>query len=133
MALPQVILQYIKKSFEVLHWVAKIYWIPPASLWNSTTVITPVYVSLHFTSTNYYSWTHWCLGESFVCSEWNTRSKPTEEGSKLEIMPRFLAITVANPILEVHMAIHRRDGKKYPAPISRVILSYERDFLFFFT
>ena len=63
--------------------------------------------------TNYYSWTHWCLVESFVCSEWNTRSKPTEEGSKLEIMPRFLAITVAklcSAILEVRLASYRLDG-----------------------
>ena len=63
--------------------------------------------------TNYYSWTHWCLVESFVCSEWNTRSKPTEEGSKLEIMPRFLAITVAklcSAIVEVRLASYCLDS-----------------------
>ena len=38
-ALNQKVLQDIKKSFEDVHLDAKIYWISPASLWNSTTVI----------------------------------------------------------------------------------------------
>ena len=40
MALPQVVLQYIKISFQGVHCGAKAYWISPASLWNSTTVTT---------------------------------------------------------------------------------------------
>ena len=40
MALPQVVLQEIKKSFEGVHWGAKTYWISPASIWNSTTITT---------------------------------------------------------------------------------------------
>ena len=42
MALNQIDLQGIKKSLEEVNLDVKIYWIPPASLWNSTTVITPV-------------------------------------------------------------------------------------------
>ena len=38
-ALNQKVLQGIKKSLEDVHLDAKIYWILPASLWNSTTVI----------------------------------------------------------------------------------------------
>ena len=40
MVLPQVVLQYIKKSFEGVHWGAKIYWISSATLFNSTTFTT---------------------------------------------------------------------------------------------
>ena len=40
MALNQTFLQDIKKSFEDVHLDVKIYWIPPASLWNPTTIIT---------------------------------------------------------------------------------------------
>ena len=40
MALPQVVLEYIKKFFEGVHRGAKTYWILPATLWNSTTVTT---------------------------------------------------------------------------------------------
>ena len=40
MAPPQVVLQYIKKSFEKVYCGAKTNWISSASLWNSTTVTT---------------------------------------------------------------------------------------------
>ena len=39
MALNQIVLQDIKKSLKDVHLDAKIYWILPASLWNSTTAI----------------------------------------------------------------------------------------------
>ena len=40
MAMPQVVLQDIKISFEGAHLDAKNYWNSPASVWNSTTVTT---------------------------------------------------------------------------------------------
>ena len=40
MALNQIVLQDTKKSFEHVYMDAKIYWFPPASPWDSTTVIT---------------------------------------------------------------------------------------------
>ena len=40
MALNQTVLQDIKKSLKDVYKDVKIYWILPASLWNSTTVIT---------------------------------------------------------------------------------------------
>ena len=46
MAFNQTVLRDIKKSFEDVHLVVKIYWIPPASQWNSTTVITLLCVPL---------------------------------------------------------------------------------------
>ena len=45
MALSQFVWQYIKKSFEGVHLVAKTYWILPASLQNSTTVTTLVLIT----------------------------------------------------------------------------------------
>ena len=39
-AFNQKVLKDIKKSFMDVHLDAKIFWISPASLWNSTTVIT---------------------------------------------------------------------------------------------
>ena len=44
MALNQTVLQDIKKTYEDVHLDVKIYWISPASLWNSTTVITLIQV-----------------------------------------------------------------------------------------
>ena len=41
-ALPKVIFECIKKSFEGVHWGAKMYWISPALLWNSAVVTTLV-------------------------------------------------------------------------------------------
>ena len=44
-ALNQMVLKDIKKSFEDVHLDAKIYWVSPASLWFSTTVIMLVLTS----------------------------------------------------------------------------------------
>ena len=43
-ALPQTVLQDIKKSSEHVHWNVKNYWILYASLWNSTTVTTLIHI-----------------------------------------------------------------------------------------
>ena len=39
----QVASEDIKKSFELAYLDVKIYWISPAALWNSTTVITLIH------------------------------------------------------------------------------------------
>ena len=40
MALTQIVLQSVKKVLQIFIWIKRIYWISPASPWNSTTVIT---------------------------------------------------------------------------------------------
>ena len=47
MALHQVVLQDINKSSQYVHLGVKMYWIPPAPLWFSTTVITLMLGILH--------------------------------------------------------------------------------------
>ena len=47
-ALNQVVLQDIKKIFEGNNWDANNYWNLPASLWNSTIVITLMDMLTHF-------------------------------------------------------------------------------------
>ena len=47
-------LQYIKESFERVHWGVKTYWILPASLWNSTTITTLTYITMIYSLDYWY-------------------------------------------------------------------------------
>ena len=54
--LNQIVLRGIKKSFEDLHLDAKIYWISPTSLWNSTTITMLIRVLVLKSKKNNISW-----------------------------------------------------------------------------